>query len=241
MYEAEVVSVDTGEPVVTPEVVANPQPEVPEITPEVKPEEVSQGTQPEKAEEVLVELPDGRKLPPKEAEAEHRRLYSEYTRKSQELATYKKSEPTINNQTPESNQLWEPGSWEEVQERVKQSLREDLEREKQAEQENIRNSENLVMSQLEEIKKENPSINENLLFQHAMKYGFNDLKVAHSNFKDMQESIKRATEATVQNVQKRQSDPISGGPQGGTVFEDDVYDPSARNTSLTDYLRSLKQ
>lgn len=90
-YEAEVVEVDTGKPADT--TVAEPQPEVKEEVVETPTEETTETEpkEPAKAEDNLVELPDGRKLPPKEAEAEYRNLYSEFTRKSQKLATYELS------------------------------------------------------------------------------------------------------------------------------------------------------
>lgn len=238
-YEAEVISVDTGQPVETPEV--EPQPEV-EETIETETEEIVETTkEPEKVEENLVELPDGRKLPPKEAEVEYRNLYSEFTRKSQKLATYEKgneSKETINK--PKEEGEWIPQTWEEVLEKSKQALREDMERERQAEIESRTQTELFVTSQLEELKKENPTLNETQLFNHALKYNFKDLKVAYSNMKDMQSYIKKATEATVQNITKRNADPISGGAQSGNTFDGDVYDPSARNMSMVDYLRSIK-
>jgi hypothetical protein len=238
-YEAEVVSVDTGKPVETP--VVEPQPEVEEVA-EVT-EETTQSTKEETpTDENLVELPDGRKLPPKEAEVEYRNLYSEFTRKSQKLATYEKgteSKETINQQPTEKSE-WIPQTWEEVLEKSKQALREDMDRERQAEIESRTQTESFVTSQLDELKKENPTLNETQLFNHALKYNFRDLKVAYSNMKDMQSSIKNATETTAKNIQKRNAEPISGGTQGGAVFDGDVYDPSARNMSMVDYLRSIK-
>lgn len=240
-YEVEVVSVDTGNPVETP--ASEPQTEVVPAETPAEPAETVVGTteEPAKAEDNLVELPDGRKLPPKEAEIEYRNLYSEFTRKSQKLATYEKGEPSkiITNNEP-TKEEWVPQTWEEVLERSKQALREDFEKEKQAEIESRQKNEDFVSSQLSELKKENPTLNENQLFNHALKYGFKDLSIAYSNMKDMQASIKKATETTALNIQKRNAEPISGGSQGGAVFDGDVYDPSARNMSLVDYLRSIK-
>lgn len=236
-YEAETVSVDTGTPVETPvETVVEPQPEVVVETPvETTPEKVETP-----AEDNLVELPDGRKLPPKEASAVYKELYSDYTQKSQRLAKYEKGDDISNINKPIEKSEWDPQSWEEVIERSKQALREDMEREKQSEIEARQKSEEYVSSQLDEIKKENPKLDENQLFNHALKYNFQDLKVAYSNMKDMNESIRRASEMTAQNLQKRSAEPISGGSQGGEVFDGDVYDPSARNMSMVDYLRSIK-
>ena len=240
-YEAEVVSVDTGTPVETP--AAEPQLEVEETVEASTEETVEPTKEPTKAEENLVELPDGRKLPPKEAEAEYRNLYSEFTRKSQKLATYEKgNDSKINNDNkPADNQEeWIPQTWQEVLEKSKQALREDMDRERQAETQARTQIEDRVVSELADLKKENPTLNETQLFNHALKYNFNDLKVAYSNMKDMQASIKKATETTAQNIQKRNAEPISGGSQGGAVYDGDVYDPSVKNMSMVDYLRSLK-
>ena len=240
-YEVEVVSVDTGTPVETPEVVPQPEVEVEEEV--VETPEVETTKEPEKVDDNLVELPDGRKLPPKEAEKEYRNLYSEFTRKSQKLATYEKgndSNITNNNQPAKDNEEWIPQTWEEVIEKSTQKLREDLEREKQAELQQRTQVENQVISQLEDLKKENPTLNETQLFNHALKYNFSDLKIAHANMKDMQASIRKATETTAQNIQKRNAEPISGGPQGGNIPDGDVYDPQVRNMSMVDYLRSIK-
>ena len=150
-YEVEVVSVDTGTPVETPEVVPQPEVEVEEEVEETP--EIETTKEPEKVDDNLVELPDGRKLPPKEAEKEYRNLYSEFTRKSQKLATYEKgndSNITNNNQPAKDNEEWIPQTWEEVIEKSTQKLREDLEREKQAELQQRTQVENQVISQLED-------------------------------------------------------------------------------------------
>ena len=222
-YEVEVVSVDTGTPVETPEVVPQPEVEVEEEVEETP--EIETTKEPEKVDDNLVELPDGRKLPPKEAEKEYRNLYSEFTRKSQKLATYEKGNNgniTNNNQPAKDSEEWIPQTWEEVLEKSTQKLRADLEREKQVEIEQRTQVENQVISQLEDLKKENPTLNETQLFNHALKYNFNDLKVAYANMKDMQSSIRKATETTAQNIQKRNAELISGGPQGGNIPDGDV-------------------
>jgi len=247
-YEAEVVSVDSGTPV---ETVVEPQPVVEETVEANEEETVETTKEPVKAEENLVELPDGRKLPPKEAEVEYRNLYSEFTRKSQKLATYEKGNESnhINNQnTDVGKQEWIPETWDEVLERSKQALREDMEKEKTQEQQFRTETETRIRSELDELKKSDPTLNENQLFNHALKYKnpdgtpvFTSLTAAYQNMKDMYTSVRKASETTAQNILKRNADPISGGTQGGDVFDGDVYDPTARNTSLVDVLRSMNK
>jgi len=239
-YETEVVGADTGLPGETP--TAEPQPEVKEVETPVETPEPKKETPSEIPAENLVELPDGRKLSPKEAEAEYRNLYSEFTRKSQKLATYEKDPSKITNEpkTVVEKTEWVPQTWDEVLEKAAQSIEEKRQRESQAEQELRQKNETYVSEQLADLKKENPTLNETQLFNHALKYNFSDLKVAYSNMRDMQSSIKKATEETAKNIQKRNAEPVNGGGQGGAVYDGDVYDPSARNTSLVDYLRSIK-
>ncbi len=241
-YEAEVVSADTGLPVETPAVETPTEVESVDTPVETEPTEEPAVETPKEEEDInLVELPDGRKLPPKEAEAEYRNLYSEFTRKSQKLATYEKGDGKINNNNqPIEKGEWIPETWDEVLEKATQLAEEKAQRKAEAEIEARTQTETYVSTQLDELKKENPTLNENQLFNHALKYNFTDLKVAYSNMKDMQSSIQKATELTAKNIQKRNADPISGVPQGGNVSDGDVYDPSARNISLVDYLNSLK-
>jgi len=243
-YEAEVISADTGLPVDT-QTVETPT-EVEQVEADNYESEDTEQTTETKVEtptdDNLVELPDGRKLPPKEAEAEYRNLYSEFTRRSQRLADYEKSdkgEINNSNQTIE-NEEWVPQTWDEVLEKAAQLAEQKTQSKAQAEIEARQQTEAYVSTQLEDLKKDNPTLNENQLFNHALKYNFTDLKVAYSNMKDMQSSIQKATELTAKNIQKRNADPISGGSQGGAISDGDVYDPSARNISLVDYLNSIK-
>jgi len=240
-YEAEVVNADTGETVEAKE--TDTQSKV-EETVETPVEKTVETTKEEETptEDNLVELPDGRKLPPKEAEVEYRNLYSEFTRKSQVLAKYEKGDNSKINNTNETKEKedWIPQTWEEVLERSKQALRADLENEKKTETETRQKNEEYVVGQLAELKKENPTLNETALFNHALKYNFTDLKLAHSNWKDMQSSIKKATEMTAANLNKRNAEQVNGGSQGGAITDGDVYDPSARSMSLVDYLHSIK-
>jgi hypothetical protein len=247
-YEAEAVSADTGNPVPTPEVEAQPEEqeviadtevEETEDEEETTDDEITPVVQEEK-ESALVELPDGRKLPPKEAESEYRKLYSDYTRKSQKLATYEKSGDTTITNNKQDEEGWVPQTWEEVKREAVREMKETLAREQQQESEIRKQNEDFVIAQLDEIKQTDPNLNESQLFSHAIKYNFTDLKVAHANLKEIHSSIKKTTDRVVQNIQKRNAEPISGGSQGGDVMSGDVYDPSIRNMSMVDYLRSIK-
>ena len=187
-------------------------------------------------ESELYELPDGRKVDAATLAAEFKNNFlPEFTRKSQKLAELEK--PPTDPQPPKSpyaDPEYVPQSYEEIikaaEERALQTL---AQREEQriAQEQAI---ETAVATQLSEVKKLDPNVNENQLFLHANKYGFRDLTVAYQNMKDMSAIVKTVQKQTAENIQKRQ-DPVSVSPGAiGTTS-----DPSAFATAR-DYLRSLK-
>lgn len=189
----------------------------------------------------LFELPDGRKVDAATLATEWKENFMpEFTRKSQELAKVgKPSEPLPNNEPakkPFEDPTWAPGSYAELIEIAKTELRGDLAREEQQAAERRAAIENQVVAALTEIKAADPTLNENALFTHAMKYGFQDLKAAHQNMKDMAAVVKKTTETTVKNIQKR-NDPVSiapgaGGGQGA---------PASSFGNAVEFLRSIKK
>lgn len=191
----------------------------------------------------LVELPDGRKVNAQQAVDEYKNLYSDYTRKSQELATYKGGNKEITKQpenTPAETAEWVPNSWDEVLERAKTEVLNNINSKAQAEQEHTQHVLTQIETEIAAVKALDPNVNETALFTHASRYGFTDLTKAHSNMKDMHSTIEKVREETAKNIQKRQAEPISGTPNAGTVVDSDVYTPS-HNVSAVDFLRSLKQ
>ena len=91
-----------------------------------------------------------------------------------------------------------------------------------------------VVGQLQDIKRKDPTLDENSLFVHANKYGFRDLNLAYQNMKDMSETVKKVQAETARNIAKR-SDPVSATPgAGGQKLDPDSF-PNA-----LEYLRALK-
>lgn len=184
----------------------------------------------------LYELPDGRKVDAETLSKEWKEnFYPEYTRKSQELANHKSNINNSNNtdSTWKSDE-WAPSSYSELIEVAKQEMYRDLE---QREAERIQQEQEIteaVTQQLNQVKKLDPSVNENALFLHATKYGFKDLTVAHQNMKDMAEMAKRVQQTTASNIAKR-NDPVSVSPGAIGI----APDPSTFETAR-DYLKSLK-
>jgi len=195
-----------------------------------EPVEAAQPAEPE-----LYELPDGRKVDADTLSREWKEnFYPEYTRKSQELAKVKtetlpNSEPT----NPHADPDWVPQSYAELIEIAKQEMKSDLVREQQAVIERQQAVENEVASQIESLKKSDPTLDENKLFLHANKYGFRDLPTAYQNMKDMAELAKSVQKTTANNIAKR-NDPVSISPGATGIRPDPSQFATAR-----DYLRSL--
>lgn len=205
----------------------------PEPTPVVEP--VVPPVEPTVPEETLYELPDGRKVDADTLTKEWKENFlPDYTRKSQALAA-KGTEPlqTTPSENPLDNPDWVPGSYKELVQIAKESaLKEIQEREQKSVQERTE-LENVIATQLSEIKATDSSLNENELFLHATKYGFKDLKVAHQNMKDMKALVKTVQDTTVKNIAKK-NDPVSMSP-GATGAK-----PNPSNFSTArDYMKSL--
>jgi len=198
---------------------------------ETTPEEVKP-TEPE-----LFDLPDGRKVDGATLSKEWKENFlPEFTRKSQTLAKLEEAPlPTkTTTEKPYQDPNWQPQTYAELIEISKQELKADMAKEQQTKIEQQQALENLVVSQLTEIKAADPTLNENALFLHATKYGFKDLKAAHQNMKDMSELVKKVQTTTAANITKR-TDPVSINPGAGGQ----KLDPSQFGTAV-EYLRALK-
>jgi len=219
--DPESIQAPTEEPVVETEPTIEP------VTP-TEPQEPVQPTEPE-----LYELPDGRKVDAETLSKEWKEnFYPEYTRKSQELAQVKQTPQTAPSELKEE---WVPQTYEEIVEKAKQEVFRTIEQTEQQRVEAQQKIETEVSTQLESLKKVDPNLNENALFQHAMKYKFTDLQLAHQNMKDMNMLVKNVQETTAKNIAKRQ-DPVSITPGAGVGRPD----PRAFG-SATDFLRSITQ
>lgn len=202
------------------------------------PAEPTEAVTPTENEEQLYELPDGRKVDGETLTREWKENFlPDYTRKSQALAA--KENPVTNPQPTTPNPLDDPNyvptSYGEIARIAKEQALAEFEAREQAKIDQQKEIEDMVVSQLAEIKKSDPTINENALFLHANKYGFRDLRQAHANMKDMSETMKKVKQTTATDIAKR-ADPVSvpvGSSSGGA--------PDASNfASAVDYLRSLK-
>lgn len=204
----------------------------------VAPTEPTEPVTPTEPTVELFELPDGRKVDAGTLTKEWKENFlPDYTRKSQELAKVKPE--TLPNNEPAKNKYedptYVPQSYEEILKVAESRALDAIEKKEQSRIEAAQAIENTVASQLAEVKKTEPDVNENALFLHATKYGFRDLKLAHQNMKDMSDMAKKVADTTVKNIAKR-NDPVSITP-GGTGNK-----PNPRDfLSATDYLRSLNK
>lgn len=201
----------------------------------------------------LYELPDGRKVDAATLTQEWKNNFlPDYTKKSQTLAEMQKAmgvQPNnINNPQPQTPQApawtdpnWVPQTYAEIVEAAAQKMQFD-QQQQQHQQEQYREQVNtFVDSQITEIKKIEPNLSEELLFQHANKYGFGDLMTAFKNMQDYNVALKRTEQQTVQNMQNRAADPIAS-KSGQGVSSSGVDYRSIQNGNFTavDALRRLQ-
>lgn len=187
------------------------------------------------AEPELYELPDGRKVDAETLSKEWKEnFYPDYTRKSQALAAKEQNLPETKPTNPLADPKYVPQTYAELAQIIREGTLQEIEAKEQARIEQGQAVENEVANQLTEVKKLEPSLNENALFLHANKYGFRDLRVAHQNMKDMSELAKNVQQTTAKNIAKR-NDPVSISPGATGARPDPSQFANAR-----DYLRSLK-
>ncbi len=158
---------------------------------------------------------------------QYENLLPDYTRKSQKLAELEKIniEPKV--EQPEwTKPDWQPKTWQEATEAGKQAaLREiapllnEVQQAKQ-QREATEQARQVADAEMAEIKVLNPKVNEDLVYQHATKYGFPSLKSAYQNLIDMQGLQKTTQQKVLRNLNQRNSEPV--GVSGATTPVDDT-------------------
>lgn len=233
--------VDSANP---PAPVADPAPS-PEIPPQDPPADPTPADPNAKPDPILYETPDGRKVDAETLQREWKdNFLPEFTRKSQRLAELERGKDP--NSPPTDEPAWKkpdyvPQTYAEVIEIAQAEALAKMKSEAQAETDRVASIQNEIDTQLSEIKKIDPKLDENALFTHANKYGFRDLKVAHANMTDMKKAVVNTEQRVVKDLKTREADPIAGAP-GGDLPDDGGYDPSkmAGFDSAADYLAFLK-
>lgn len=209
-----------------------------ETTEEVATEETTEEAT-ETEEETLYELPDGRKVDAETLQTEWKENFlPDYTKKSQRIAEIDKN---ITNEEPEwKKEGYVPKSYREVIEIAKEAALDDIKAGQEKEQERVKAVQTQVDTQLQEIKKENPKLDENALFQHANRYGFQDLKSAYGNMKDMKKVVETTQQKTVQNLKNRENDGVA--TNSGEVATDNAVDINEiQSTDPLEFFRNLNK
>lgn len=240
----ELTGSDAPAPAPAPVVDPAPSPEVPpKVDPVVDPAPVDPA--PKVDEPTLYETPDGRKVDAATLQKEWKdNFLPEFTRKSQELADLKRGKDL--NSPGKDEPAWRkpdyvPQNYAEVIEIAKREALDDIKNNAKAEEDRINAIHTAVDSEIAELKKIDPTLDENALFQHATKYGFQSLKSAHLSMTDMKKAVVDAEQRTVKNLKTREADPISTAP-GGELPDSSGYDPAEMSNfdSATEYLTHLK-
>ena len=192
---------------------------------------------------VLYETPDGRQVDAETLQREWKENFlPDYTRKSQELARIKQENKPPEANLPEWKQPgYVPKSYDELIELGAQEAIARLERKGAEEQQQRAEIAQQVDTQLNELKTLDPKLDENALFQHATKYGFRDLKMAHENFRTMRDAVAQAEARAIANIQARGGTPVAI-PTGSAPPAGDAVDPNVTRQfgSAREYLASLK-
>lgn len=194
--------------------------------------------------EALYTLPDGRQVNGAQLEQEYKNLLSDYTPKAQKLAQYesvnKPPAPPTEEMAPWEKPGWQPQNWQEALEAGRQMTLKSIADAAKQEEAAVNAVSTQVETQLAEIRKVDPQLNEGELFNHATKYGFRDLQQAHANMRAMKEVEVNTEKRVLGNISKRNTTPVAppgGGPQGG----DGVDMRNIQNfRSAQDFFRSLK-
>lgn len=199
-------------------------PEAPSPTPTEEAVEIEAPKPEAKTEpsQELYELPDGRKVDAATLAKEWKENFMpDYTKKSQALAA--KNEPKKDTEQPKwADPNWQPETYDELLNAAEQRVLAKLEAEKRAEIEKKEQVNSWVESQMSEIRQMEPNVSEELLFQHANKYGFADLKTAYQNMKDFNIAVKNTEKKVIQNLKNRE-EPVAAKPNTGIVDDGADY------------------
>lgn len=242
----------------TPAAVSAPAPSpAPEATDPNAGGQIQQTADPVVATEPeLFELPDGRKVDAATLADEWKTNFMpDYTQKSQRLSEIQKQfgQQPQQQQVPNSNQPsqqpepawkspnWVPQTYQEIIDAAKQEMKMDQVAQQQQQEQYKQQVNTIVDGQLAELRKVEPNLSEELLFQHAHKYGFGDLKTAYQNMKDFNMAVAKTAAQTTKNIQQRAADPIGGRPGTADPSTGLDYNQISRgNMNAVEFLRKLQ-
>jgi hypothetical protein len=180
----------------------------------------------------MYDLPDGRKVDAKGLQAEYQKILPEFTRKSQELAEFKKTKPEqVVKAEPEpwEKEGWQPKTWKEQMEATarltEQRLDPLLARIRQQEQKEQATAQAISAAEAEmtSIKESDPRVNEDLIYKTATKYN-TSLTAAHQFLKDLKENEKSVEQRVLKNLKTREGDNVGLNTPGSETDDTPSYD-----------------
>lgn len=193
----------------------------------------------------LFDLPDGRKVDATTLQREWRENFMpDYTRKSQALAEAARVQnPNLNSpDTPKwKDPNYVPQSYAELIEAGKQAALEEIKSDAQAQEQARMQVVSQVDNEIASIKAKDPKLDENALFVHANKYGFNNLIAAHENMSAMRKVALETEQRVLKNVNARKNDPIAGASAPGTPGAGQAYGANGQYGSAVEYFRRRGQ
>lgn len=192
--------------------------------------------------EALYDLPDGRKVNAETLAKEFKENFlPDYTRKSQKVAEFEKIITPPKEEVPEWKKPgYQPQSWAEAIEIAKAEAKADIIRDVEKEEQRIASISTQVETILTELKAKDPQLDENALFVHATKYGFQDLRAAYTNMADLKRVAVDTEQRVLKNIKARTGDPVATAP--GAPSPSDAVDMGAVRSagSALEFLQRLK-
>lgn len=215
----------TDEVVETPVVEPTPSPE-PAVQQEASVTEASEAPAEVTAE--LYELPDGTKVDAETLTKEWRdNFMPEFTRRSQELASFKTSaQPTVEQkpaEAPWQDPDWVPENYQQLAQQIaiqsKAEIYQQILEEAGREEQEAKMRQEYMTREIEQLKQLDPKVNVNAVLSHASKYAFPSLIPAFQNMKAIEDAERRVEERVIKNMKLRAGEPVgtSAGAGGDEV------------------------
>jgi membrane protein involved in colicin uptake len=205
----------------------------------------TQATEPQQAATGVYELPDGRKLSGEQVRDEYLKLNSEFTRRSQELASLKNPNKPAQQEDGLRAEALKGKSEQEILEAIiaasEQKVRASLDNEAKAKTEEQARAQAEVNAEITELKKLDANVDAEMVCAHAVKYGFPSLKQAYQNMVDFKVAKSAAERKAVEAMKSRETG-VSGPAAGSGTDSSDQFRNmiEGRDISARDFLKRLK-
>jgi len=200
--------------------------------------------EPKVDEPVLFETPDGRQVTAEQLQVEWKENFMpEFTRKSQRLAELEKGTKEVVNDIPKWKEKdYIPDAYSEIVEIAKAEALKEIENKSRVERENQERISKEVESTLLKIKAKDPNLNENKLFEHALKYNFQNLEVAYQNMADINKIKEIAEKNVLENLKSKNTLKVATDTAKVDSATNNNVDYNSLNLETPqEYLRRIKK